>query len=100
MEIQIEFGGFYGYHDEYIESRIEQFNDGVIYENDCYDIDNIDWQKTFKNYAENWLWRFNTMSGLGLGFAGLDSPKYYNYRTDRIVAVSYTHLTLPTTSRV
>jgi hypothetical protein len=27
MEIQIEFGGFYGYHDEYIEQRIETYND-------------------------------------------------------------------------
>ncbi len=47
MEIQIEFGGFYGFHYEYIESRIEQFNDGAIYADDCYDVDNIDWQKTF-----------------------------------------------------
>ena len=72
MEIQIEFGGFYGYHDEYIDCRIEQFNDGVIYENDCYDIDNIDWQKTFKDYAENWLHRFNMFCHLSLKFVGID----------------------------
>jgi len=77
MEIQIEFGGFYGYHDEYIDLRIDDY--GI-------DFDNVDIKATSKNYAENWLWRFNTMSGLGLGFAGLDSPKYYNYRTDRIIA--------------
>lgn len=86
MEIQIEFGGFYGYHDEYIDCRIEQFNDGVIYENDCYDIDNIDWQKTFESYAVNWLHRFNVYCNLDLEFVGIDSPKYYNYRTDRIIA--------------
>jgi len=88
MEIQIEFGGFYGFHDEYIENRIEIDNDFSSGNDiDHYlDIENVDWNATFKDYAENWLWRFNTMSGLGLGFAGLDSPKYYNYRTDRIVA--------------
>ena len=86
MEIQIEFGGFYGFHEEYIDCRIEQFNDVVIYENDCYDIDNIDWQKTFEDYAENWLHRFNMFCNLSLEFAGIDSPKYYNYRTDKIIA--------------
>lgn len=30
MEIQIEFGGFYGYHEEYIDFRIEQFNDSTL----------------------------------------------------------------------
>ena len=86
MKIQIEFGGFYGYHDEYIDCRIEQFNDGVIYENDCYDIDNIDWQKTFESYAVNWLHMFNSHCNLNLEFVGIDSPKCYNYRTDKIIA--------------
>src|SRR6056300_1359216 len=86
MEIQIEFGGFYGYHDEYIDCRIEQFNDGVIYEDEVIDYDNIDWKATFKDYAENWLHRFNMMLNLGLEFVGIDSPKFYNFRTDRIVA--------------
>jgi hypothetical protein len=40
MEIQIEFGGFYGYHDEYIDWRIEADNDWSAE----WDIDNIDWQ--------------------------------------------------------
>ena len=89
MEIQIEFGGFYGYHDEYIEQRIETLNEW----NDELDIDNvydtltsIDWQKTFEDYAENWLHRFNMFCHLSLEFVGIDSPKYYNYRTDRIIA--------------
>lgn len=89
MEIQIEFGGFYGYHDEYIESRIETLNEW----NDELDIDNvydtltsIDWQKTFESYAENWLHRFNSYCNLDLEFVGIDSPKYYNFTTDRIIA--------------
>mgnify|MGYP007059414194 CR=1 FL=1 len=77
MEIQIEFGGFYGFHDEYIDCRMDNY--GIDY-------DNIDWNDTFKNYAENWLHRFNMMSNLGLEFVSIDSPKYYNYRTDKIIA--------------
>jgi hypothetical protein len=82
MEIQIEFGGFYGYHDEYIEQRIEADNDWDAE----WDIDNIDWQKTFEDYAESWLYRFNSYCDLDLEFVGIDSPKYYNFRTDRIIA--------------
>ena len=82
MEIQIEFGGFYCYHEGYIESWIEA-------DNDCgaeWNIDNVDWQKTFESYAENWLNRFNSYCNLDLELVGIDSPKYYNYRTDRIIA--------------
>ena len=76
MEIQIEFGGFYCYHEEYIQDMIE------IFEIDC---DDVDWNATFKDYAKNWLWRFNNMSNLDLEFIGIDSPKFYNFRTDRII---------------
>ena len=90
MEIQIEFGGFYCYHEEYIESRIEILNNWNV--NNVYDtLTSIDWQKTFKDYAENWLHRFNLYCNLDLEFVGIDSPMYYNikqynYRTDRIIA--------------
>ena len=77
MEIQIEFGGFYGYHEEYIDNRIDDYE---------IDYDNVDWNATFKEYAKNWLWRFNNMSNLDLEFISVDSPKFYNFRTDRIIA--------------
>lgn len=77
MEIQIEFGGFYGYHDEYIDWIIDDY--GI-------DFDNVDIKATSKDYAENWLHRFNMFCHLSLEFVGIDSPKYYNYRTDRIIA--------------
>ena len=88
MEIQIEFGGFYGFHDEYIENRIEIDNDFSSGNDIDYylDIENVDWNATFKDYAKNWLHRFNIMSNLSLEFVGIDSPKYYNYRTDKIIA--------------
>ena len=86
MEIQIEFGGFYGYHEDYIDCRIEQFNDSIIYEDELIDYNNIDWNATFKDYGKNWLWKFNNRSNLDLEFIGIDSPQFYNYRTDRIIA--------------
>ena len=82
MEIQIEFGGFYGYHEEYIQNMIEIFE---------IDYDNVDWNATFKDYANNWLHRFNNMSNLELDFIGIDSPRYYNYRTDKIIAYVEKH---------
>ena len=82
MEIQIEFGGFYGYHEEYIDCKIQDWD---------IDVESVDWNATFKDYAKNWLHRFNTMSNLELDFVGIDSPKYYNYRTDKIIAYVEKH---------
>lgn len=82
MEIQIEFGGFYGYHEEYINDRLHDFE---------IDDDSVDWNATFKDYAKNWLHRFNNMSNLELQFIGIDSPKFYNFRTDRIIAYVEKH---------
>jgi hypothetical protein len=78
MEIQIEFGGFYGYHEENINHRLHDWGD--------VDFEYVDWNATFKSYAKNWLHRFNNDANLSLEFVGIDSPKFYNYRTDRIVA--------------
>ena len=85
MEIQIEFGGFHGFHEEYIDCKIQDWGD--------IDYEYVDWNATFKDYAKNWLHRFNMMSNLSLEFVGIDSPKYYNYRTDRIIAkVNYNNI--------
>ena len=77
MEIQIEFGGFYGFHDDYIDVRIDDYE---------IDFDNVDWGRTFIQYSVAWLRRFTNITGIELFFIGLDSPRYYNYRTDVILA--------------
>lgn len=77
MKIQIEFGGFYHYHDEYIVDKCDAL---------CIDIDDMDWGRTFIHYSVAWLHRFTEMTGIELFFAGIDSPRYYNYTTDKIVA--------------
>ena len=77
MEIQIDFGGFYHYHDEYIDDKCDMY--GI-------DTDNVDWGKTFVQYSVAWLHRFTDKTGIELFFDGLDSPRYYNYTTDKIKA--------------
>ena len=77
MEIQIEFGGFYGFHDDYIEDRCDTLS---------IDTDDVHWGKTFVQYCVAWVHRFTDMTGIELFFVGLDSPRYYNYRTDNIMA--------------
>jgi len=77
MEIQIDFGGFYHYHDEYIDGKCDMYS---------IDTDKIDWGKTFVQYSVAWLHRFTDKTGIELFFAGLDSPRYYNYTTDKIKA--------------
>jgi hypothetical protein len=77
MEIQIEFGGFYNYHDDYIVDRCDTLS---------IDTDDVNWHKTFIHYSVAWVHRFTDMTGIELFFIGLDSPRYYNYRTDNITA--------------
>ncbi len=77
MEIQIEFGGFYGFHDDYIQDRCDTLS---------IDTDVVNWHRTFVQYSVAWVHRFTDMTGIELFFIGLDSPRYYNYRTDNIMA--------------
>ena len=77
MEIQIEFGGFYGYHDDYIQDRCDMLS---------IDTDDVNWHRTFVHYSVAWVHRFTDMTGIELFFIGSDSPRYYNYRTDNIMA--------------
>ena len=74
-EIHLNFGGFYGYHDEYIDSLIE-----------CFEInpDSVDYAATYKDYAKEWLNTFNSEHDFDFQFIGIDSPRFYNYSTDKI----------------
>lgn len=75
-EIYLNFGGFYGYHDEHIDLQIE-----------CLEIDpnSVDYTLTYKDYAKEWLNAFNSVHDLDFKFIGIDSPRFYNYSTDKII---------------
>ena len=81
-EIHLNFGGFYQNHDMYIESMIENFD---------INIESVDFEATYKNYAAEWVNTFNSEHDLNLEFIGINSPRFYNYSTDKI-KVNIDHL--------
>ena len=55
----------------------------------------IDWRKTHNNVAEKWVDSFNEQCkqvlkefGITITFKEVDSPKYYNYSTDKCVCIA------------
>ena len=87
-EFALNFGGFYhSEHSENIDYRVEQrimdFNE---FEPKCIDIDcdYIDYKKTHINYCEEYLNRLNSELEIDLTFIELNSPREYNFTTDKI----------------
>tara|TARA_Y100000385_G_scaffold65089_1_gene64438 strand:+ start:104 stop:607 length:504 start_codon:yes stop_codon:yes gene_type:complete len=81
-EIYLNFGGFYGKHDLHVESMIEHFD---------INPESVDFKETYINYAKEWVNAFNSEHDLNLEFIGIDSPRFYNYSTDKI-KVNIDHL--------
>jgi hypothetical protein len=91
MRTTLEFGGFYGSaHEGLVESAVRMYfadDEGYI------DWDNIDdWKSYYKNYINEytrnlseWLADEHDVS-IEFKKLSLDSPKYYNFETDKIVA--------------
>ena len=86
MEIFINFGGFYhSIHSDIIDGRIETNLDwGEDLQQDGFDA--VNWRETFIDYSKEYVYRLNEELDLNLSFVGLNSPKYYNYTTDKIIA--------------
>ena len=77
IEFDLEFGGFYySTHSDRIDNDIETLE---------YDFEQIDWKKTHLSYAESFLNNLNYEFDLDLGFLGLNSPREYNFTTDKII---------------
>jgi len=90
-KITINFGGFYeSIHDSRIDNMIEAYGGDEYPEYN--DWDNIDFKKTFKSYIEAYCSDLSSFIkseyGIDMDFKDLelDSPKYYNYSTDKILA--------------
>jgi len=85
MEIFIDFGGFYeSIHSNIIEEHIEmQLEWGEDLQEDGFD--SVNWRETFIDYSKEYVHRLNNELDLNLSFIDLNSPKYYNYNTDKIV---------------
>ena len=74
----IDFGGFYhSIHSDLIDSRIE-----------CFEIneDKVNYKETCNSYCIEFIDSINDMMELDLKFIQIDSPKFYNFTTDKIEA--------------
>jgi hypothetical protein len=74
----IDFGGFYhSIHSYEIDHRIESFE---------IDEDKVNYKETCNSYCIEFIDSINDMLELNLKFIQIDSPKFYNFSTDKIEA--------------
>ena len=93
LEINIPFSGFYeSIHSHRIDDHIEQdleyaeeYPDEVDIE-DLATFESTDFRKVYFYYARDYVAELADKTGLDISFEKLDSPKFYNYRTDDIYA--------------
>jgi hypothetical protein len=92
MIIQIPFSGFYcSIHDDNIDYELDHsvFTDhatGCTNNDRLSELayDSMDWGKLHEDYAKEYVKNFNHDYGLDLVFESLQSPREYNFTTDRI----------------
>jgi hypothetical protein len=78
----IDFGGFYhSIHSDEIDSRIEN----EVYMDELNE-DNVNYKETCNSYCNEFIDSLNDMLELNLKFIQIDSPKFYNFTTDKIEA--------------
>ena len=76
-EFSLNFGGFYhSEHSENIDSKEESYG---------YDWEEVDYKNTYINYCNSYLNRLSEYLKINLKFIQLDSPREYNFVTDKIV---------------
>ena len=88
QKFSLNFGGFYhSEHSEKIDYDTETFVDDYNeYKADANAIDweDIDYKSTHLNYSKEYLNRLSDELDISLKFISLDSPKFYNFSTDKI----------------
>tara|TARA_R110002167_G_scaffold51091_1_gene148218 strand:- start:231 stop:737 length:507 start_codon:yes stop_codon:yes gene_type:complete len=76
-EFSLNFGGFYhSEHSDNIDSKEESYG---------YNWEDVDYKKTHINYCKEYLNKLNFELEIDLTFIQLDSPREYNFTTDKIV---------------
>lgn len=86
MEIFIDFGGFYhSVHSDRIDDKIEMNLEwGEDLQQDGFD--EVNYRETYIDYSKEYINLINNKLDLNLSFVDLNSPRFYNYTTDKIVA--------------
>jgi hypothetical protein len=82
------FPGFYhSYLSDMVDNEIEYYLDDEDNTETYDDIeDRLDYQKAYKEISKQWLNKFNNITGLNLEYIEIDSPREYNFTTDRLIA--------------
>ena len=77
IDFYLNFGGFYhSEHSENVDSKEEMFG---------YNWEEVDYKKTYVNYCNAYLDRLSEELEINLKFIQIDSPREYNFTTDKIV---------------
>ena len=76
INFSLNFGGFYhSEHSEIIENNIDAYG---------YEWEGVDYKNTYINYCKAFLNRLGEELDVNLSFISLDSPREYNFTTDKI----------------
>lgn len=76
IETVINFGGFYNsIHSDMIDTYVEDYE---------YNWEDVNYKSTYKNYAKDYIKVLNNKLDTNISFKSLNSPKYYNFSTDKI----------------
>lgn len=94
IKFNLDFGGFYeSIHQHMIELSIANHYDtdqigvdyGDLYDNPSFNENDIDFHAMQLDYAKQWFEMYKTHIFSHGNFDGIESPKYYNFETDKIV---------------
>ena len=94
IQLEINFPLFEGFYNSYLDlSENIEVGEGESYSMTEEQFDEIDWNKTNENVSKFYLNYFkdelkdffNEIGIINLDFVKVDSPKYYNYSTDKLV---------------
>ena len=94
IQLEINFPLFEGFYNSYLDlSENIEVGEGESYSMTEEQFEKIDWNKTNENVSKFYLDYFkdelsdffNEIGIINLDFVKVDSPKYYNYSTDKLV---------------
>ena len=90
IKFNLEFGGFYNSpHENVINDAIRNlFQDDIDFDSfyDSDEYESIDWKSVHTQYCKIYIDILNHELDLNLKFVKLNSPRFYNFETDKIEA--------------
>ena len=89
MDTVINFGGFYNSHHDDIVERAVSYIEGAVDDYGDIDyskLDDVQWHHHQLAYCREYIDILNDELGTTILFQGIDSPKFYNFSTDTILA--------------